>query len=244
MREIKDFMNKKDIEAGRQLILEEFNKMKTPRSPYAVKKLINMYDELFFEGKLQDAKIVVEWSGRLTKSAGCLTSYRYRKNMPYTLKLSSKVLASSNFKESQEVNGLKANSWLEGTLLVLEHELIHLYETHLFGNTGHNWRFSFHANKIFGHTKSYHSIMVPRRRETHGASPAYKIAANKYKGQLDYQVGQLVSFETRGKTITGTIVRRGKDRASIVDGNVRWRVPYAFLREAKFKIGNVKVVEL
>lgn len=212
------FMNAQEIETTREYILSEIKDI------YKLNNIFDMYNILFFDNFFDHSNITFKWSGRLTRAAGNIKCNHFKFKSSITL--SSKLLNSAYFTISKDINGIEINNWKKAVLIVLEHELIHLYEFELYGHmSGHGYKFMNYAKNFFGHKRPTHGIML-------GSQPKWnpnetKIAANTTRKEI-FKLGQKVWFLHRGQKIHGAIIRRGK-RVSVNTERGKWLVPYSQL---------------
>ena len=168
-------------------------RLRTTTLPYLLKR----YDELFLDHFLEQTygkRLTSSLSGRLTISAG---KFIYPKRM--TSSPSGEIRMSIDFlsrlrNEEYHLNGLTTHGPQESFLVVLEHEIVHAIEYGITGNTGHSSIFQSIAWNLFKHTETTHNL--PTR-----ATDAAKIGL---------VVGKSVSFDYKGKRLTGTVSYVGK----------------------------------
>lgn len=160
-------------------------------------EMLALYDKFFFSGFLADklSALCVTLSSRMTSAAGKFICVRG----PFKRIKHAEIRMSSDFlfrleDESYELNGLIAQTPQEAFLIVFEHELCHVLETLVFGETGHSARFLSIVNGLFGHTAVRHRL--PTRRQDASAS--------------GLMIGSQVSFCYHGSTLSGTITYIGK----------------------------------
>ena len=171
--------------------------------PQTLQTMLSLYDELFFENRLQKAygQLSVTFSSRLISAAG---KFVYAKAASKRLG-KAEIRMSSDFLSRLEygpflLNGLTAATPQEAFLFVFEHELCHALENAAFGATGHSARFLQLANRFFGHTTTTHSL------------PTRKIEA----AQNGILVGMQASFLYQGRSFRGTITYVGKTATVMV----------------------------
>ena len=165
--------------------------------PQTLQTMLRLYDELFFENRLQKAygELTVTLSSRLISAAG---KFVYAKAASKRLS-KAEIRMSSDFLIRLKygpfsLNGLTAATPQEAFLFVFEHELCHALETAAFGSTGHSARFLQLANRFFGHTTTTHSL------------PTRKVEA----AQNGIRVGMHASFLYQERSFSGTITYVGK----------------------------------
>lgn len=166
--------------------------------------MFGMYDRFFFHGYFKrehPGKVKFRLSKRMT-SAGAKT-FTYRNPESYVISLSTHLLYQTFGDEEREivVNGITCIDRLEAAQRLFEHELIHVLEQMLFGESScSKSRFGALAKRIFGHTDV-----------THQLETGYEIAKEKH----GLKVGDRVFFEYEGEGFEGTISRITK-RATVM----------------------------
>lgn len=180
-----------------------------------LKLLFSLYDEAFFAGALAarlPSGFSFSFSRRLTRAAGRVAFHRV--HGPRQLCLSVTLLFQSFHDVSRPVTvaGITCQDRLEAAMRILEHELVHLVEFFLHGETSCGKpRFKALARELFGHTASAHQLISQRER----AATAFNI-----------RLGDRVRFEYDGRRLTG-IVHRITRRATVMvpspDGDYRDR---------------------
>jgi len=165
------------------------------------------YDQGFFEGAvnrlLDGRRLSFRLSKRMTRSAGTTTRWT-RKNgkESYEIAVSSFVLFDGFQTTDSEITvaGIQCRNRLEALLRVFEHELVHLLEFLAFGNTNCKAaRFQELARCLFLHECYTHALV------TRGMRAA----------RLGVGVGSPVSFNYKGRTLEGLVVRITK-RATVL----------------------------
>ena len=169
-----------------------------------VVRLFQLYDLHFFDNYFQEnhpRKIRVRWSSKLT-SAGGKTACNKRTGA-ITISLSSTLIfwTFGEIRREVVVNGLRCKDRLAATMRIMEHEIIHLAEYLLFGDSScAGDRFKGMAFNIFGHTGVTHDLVTQWER-----------AHRKF----NLKVGDNVSFEIEGQSYAGEISRITK-RATVM----------------------------
>jgi hypothetical protein len=138
----------------------------------------------------------------MTKAAG-LTKYN-RKTKNFELIFSIPLLLHA-FNENQgkafEVNGIMCNSPKEALMRVMEHEIVHVLEFIIKGNSSCSKKdFKNISYLLFGHTQTKHAITQEP------VTPPEK---------YDFKIGQEVCFSFDGKNYTG-IIHRITKRATVM----------------------------
>lgn len=179
-------------------------------SPGRLELIFWGYDSLVFQNAFS---VLISHGGhtlcfsanpRLTSSGGRLLTSRAKKGARrFKIEISSYILARSFSDEMPGpfvVNGLPADSRLAAAILILEHELVHLAEYLLYGDSNCNLhRFRRFAYTWFGHTDVSHGLATARQElSTKGLT-----------------VGSWVEFEHKGNTLRGVINRVTK-RATVL----------------------------
>lgn len=143
--------------------------------PDDVSRMIRMYDDLYFDGKILAAAsaegISFQLSSRMTSVGGKLiTQYPegdYNGRRKFELVLSSTLLFQTFEDVSRpiEVAGCMCHDRLEAMQRIAEHEFVHLIEM-LIWNDGNcsEARFQSIANRYFGHTDYQHNLITQRER--------------------------------------------------------------------------------
>jgi len=167
-------------------------------------RLFGLHDLYFFNRFFHNnykEKISFRLSRRMTRAAGRIAYTRH--DGTYTIALST-TLVSQTFHDVRRevvVNGIVCHDRLEATMRVLEHEIIHLLEWVLFGETSCSKpRFRRLSRNIFGHTDVTHRLVTQAER-------AHK--------RFNLRVGDEAVFEHDGKTYRGVISRITK-RATVM----------------------------
>jgi hypothetical protein len=171
--------------------------------------LFELYDGLFFSHQLRQrlessgCPIYFEASRRMT-SAGANIGIRGAKtaHRQYRIAVSAAVLFASFRSEGEtcSVNGVTCLDRLQSLLILMEHELVHLYEMLERGASGHGASFQRIARDLFGHTDYRHALVTPRQRASR---------------TFDLHIDDLVTFDFEGRQETGRITRISK-RATVV----------------------------
>ena len=165
-------------------------------------RMIHMYDDLFFGGKIIPAAraegLDFGLSSRMTSVAGKLVTHYPEGNhgrRRFELILSSTLLFQTfeDVTRMVEVTGCQCVNRLEAMQRVAEHELVHLVEM-LIWNDGScsEARFQSIANRYFGHTDYRHGLITQRER-----------AVLKF----NIRVGDQVRFLHNGHRLQGRVNR-------------------------------------
>lgn len=181
-----------------------------------VARMIRMYDNHFFDGKILAAAsaegVSFHLSSRMTSVGGKLvTQYPdgdYNGRRRFELVLSSTLLFQTFEDVSRpiEVAGCLCHNRLEAMQRIAEHEFVHLIEM-LIWNDGNcsEARFQSIANRYFGHTDYQHNLITQRER-----------AAVKF----NIRVGDLVRFHHDGHGLKGRVNRITR-RATVLVQNAK-----------------------
>ena len=172
--------------------------------------LFDLYDRIFlnnwFAGNYR-GEIAFSLSRRMTKSAGKTICRRSAdpvrpENMKIEIRIGVDFFLQYNAIEgSKMVCGIPTDSALEALQLVFEHELCHVMEFVLFGESScSRQRFRTLASHLFGHTESYHKLPTQRQ-----------IADRRF----GLQIGGAVSFVDGKKELSGVIYNINK-RATVL----------------------------
>ena len=182
-----------------------------------VSRLIRMYDDRFFGGKIVPTAaaegLTFDVSSRMTSIAGKLVT-QYPQNSYEGLRKFSLVLSSTllfqTFEEVTsrpiEVAGCVCHDRLEAMQRIAEHEFVHLVEM-LIWNDGNcsEARFQSIATRYFGHRDYQHNLITQRER-----------AAVKF----NIRVGDRVAFVHDGQPMRGRVNRITR-RATVLVPNAR-----------------------
>lgn len=165
--------------------------------------LLRLYDDLFLDGYLIRTMrcLRVTLSSRLTSSAGKFLCTRgaFRQIKSAEIRMSGDFL--TRLDEGPFIlNGLSVATPQEAFLVVFEHELCHVLETALYGQTGHSGRFLGLAKGLFGHTATRHSL------------PTRRLEAAR-DGLI---VGCRVCFPFKDRTLNGVVTYIGKQATVMV----------------------------
>jgi hypothetical protein len=181
-----------------------------------VSRMIRMYDDRFFGGKILQAAsaegISFHLSSRMTSVGGKLvTQYpdgNYEGRRKFELVLSSTLLFQTFEDVSRpiEVAGCLCHDRLEAMQRIAEHEFVHLIEM-LIWNDGNcsEARFQSIANRYFGHTDYQHNLITQRER-----------AATKF----NIRVGDDVVFHHDGHRLRGRVNRITRRATVLVPNSV------------------------
>ncbi|MGB7329143.1 MAG: hypothetical protein WBD31_29955 [Rubripirellula sp.] len=168
-----------------------------------VMRMIRMYDDRFFDGKVLPIAmaegLTFGVSSRMTSVAGkMVTHYPSGKRTgprKFELILSSTLLFQTfeDVDRPVEVTGRQCRDRLEAMQRVTEHEFTHLIEMLIWndGNCSES-RFQSIANRYFAHTDYRHQLITQRER-----------AAIRF----DIRVGDKVKFKADGKVVIGRVNR-------------------------------------
>lgn len=176
--------------------------------------LYKLYDEIYLEGWFVNAykgRLRFSLSRRMTKSAGLtLCPRNISRIKPEEVVIEIRIGVDFFFHYglvggNKAVCGIKTNSSLEALLLVFEHELCHAIEFINYKKSSCKaQRFKTLAANLFGHTDSCHRLPTNRQ-----------IATQK----LGLRIGDTVSFDSKGKRLTGIIYNINKRATVMVRNN-------------------------
>lgn len=168
-----------------------------------------LYDEFFFDNFFKNNyknKIGFRLSSRMTRTGGKATMKMRWGKISYEICLSSELLFRTfdDVKRKVEVNGIVCNNRLEAAMKIMEHEIIHLLEMVLFGDSSCSApRFRRIVKNIFGHTDVTHKLVTQRER-------AYK--------KMGLKIGDRVRFSYNRGYLEGIIYRITKRATVMVQG--------------------------
>jgi hypothetical protein len=169
-----------------------------------LRTLFQMYDRSFFGGFFTIEyvkKLKFAFSNKMTKTGGKLQVSRDKKN--YKIVLSIYLLYKSFNQDTREIiiNGLVCKDRLEAAMRILEHEIVHLIEYVLYGDSSCSKpRFRTLSKRLFNHTGVTHRLITQD-----------EIAHTNF----DLHIGDTVIFEVEDDTLTGIIYRINK-RATVM----------------------------
>jgi hypothetical protein len=193
-------IHKKMIERSEFIDEGNFNSI----APADIEMMFQLYDEIFLGNYFNDKhpdRIMFKLSRRMTRSGG-KTEYHPNRDI-YSITLSSTLLFKSFNGESRDIAlcGIGCKDRLEAAMVIMEHEIIHLIEYVLFGETNcSSRRYLSLGSRIFGHTDVRHQLVT-----------GIEVANKDY----NLKVGDRVSFEFQGKIKKGVISRITK-RATVM----------------------------
>ncbi|TWU66213.1 hypothetical protein V7x_17720 [Crateriforma conspicua] len=168
-----------------------------------LRRMIRMYDERFFGGRLlphaEAEGLTFGLSKRMTRIAGKMVTHystdRIRGPRKFELVLSSTLLFQTfrDVDRPVEVTGRRCRDRLEAMQRIAEHELVHLTEM-LIWNDGNcdQARFQSIARRYFAHTDYQHDLITQQER-----------AARKF----NLRVGDAVRFRFQDRWLVGRINR-------------------------------------
>ncbi len=178
-----------------------------------LKNLFDLYDRLFFAGDcralLQDIPLSFRLSKRMTQAAGKMVRSKSRNDagigcqLKYEIVISATLLFNAFRGENRPIVlcGIQARDRLEVLQRTLEHEITHLIEMLIRGDSScSEKRFQSIASRFFGHTEHTHQLVTSRER-----------AFTKF----GIKPGDCVSFHLKGQCFVG-IVSRITKRATVL----------------------------
>lgn len=175
-----------------------------------LKLIFILYNKYFFNNFFREkfkGKINFSVSGKMNKSAGKTIVPRVNFSLSedkqvYEIRIGINFfLQYYGIEREKVVGGIETKDALHALLMVFEHEIIHILEFYVFGNSScKNNRFKAIALNIFHHKDVYHSL------------PTYREIVEK---NLGVQIGQKVTFLYRGVKKEGIINRINK-RATVM----------------------------
>ncbi|MEM6691126.1 MAG: hypothetical protein AAF664_16985 [Planctomycetota bacterium] len=205
-----------------------------------LKRMIRLYDDRFFGGRLlpvvEAEGLSFKLSSRMTRIAGKMTTQYpngYEAPRKFEIAVSTTLLFQTFDGDHRpvEVSGRKCLNRLEAMQRVAEHELVHLVEMLIWndGDCGQP-RFQSIASRYFDHTEYQHDLITQNER-----------AAVKFK----IRVGNLVEFVHDRRRYRG-IVNRITRRATVLVESPKGRPYNDGKRYEKFYIPleKLKVVDV
>ncbi|RMF38771.1 MAG: hypothetical protein D6753_15265 [Planctomycetota bacterium] len=167
--------------------------------------MADLYDQHFFDGHcLAIARhhgMHFRWSKRMTSNGGKTVRVTGRdprtgeQFVRYEIVLSATLLFQtfSDLHRPIRVTGVMCNNRIQAMQRILEHELVHLVEMLVWGDSCcAAARFQSIAGRLFGHTEHKHDLITQQER-----------AERKF----NIRVGSLVEFAFEGKRCVGTVNR-------------------------------------
>ena len=180
--------------------------------------LFSLYDKYYFSENLTKyLKMSLDFSRRLTKSAG-MVKFNLRTNSVKII-FSIPLIFGAYLKDTQGyiVNGIFCKNPSEALMRVMEHELTHIVEFILHGNSKcSNPRFIKYSYQLFGHTENKHKIGHEIKLET-------ETNIQKFKK------GDIVNFVFKETVYNGKITRISKRATVIVGSDKKFYVPLSML---------------
>lgn len=197
-----------------------------------IKFLIKSYDHFFLNDYIKknlSDPIKVSLSNRMTRSGGKTIYINKNRIKSFEIRLSSKVMGTFVLdNKSKMICGIEAVDLLEAIMLILEHELCHVLEFSIYGDSNcKRSRFKLMAKSLYNHTSSYHEI--------------FKEDYDK-KEELSFNIGQSVIFhykEEKYEGIISNINKRATVMVKSLHGNykdnqgikyAKWYVPFSRLK--------------
>ena len=158
--------------------------------PDDLERMAAEYDRVFFNGRvfglLGDTDLRFRLSKRMTRLGGTTTRFVRRDDptdVSYEIAVSTTLLFQtfSDVQRSVVVNGLKCGDRFEALQRVFEHELIHLIELLVWGDSScSRGRFQSMAARFFGHSDHRHQLVTSRERAevNFGVRPGGRVRFN------------------------------------------------------------------
>ena len=203
--------------------------------------LFHVTDEYFFDGSINrlceqqaDRPLSFRLSTRMTSAGGMTTMqtshHRRKPKHEFEIAIATTPLFAT-FKDEPTaiVSGLECRNRLQALQRIMEHEMIHLVEMLLWNDSNCAAKpFKRIVRRFFGHTESNHQLLTPR---------------DLARKRLGISQGDLVSFSSQGKNLTGHVNRIAKratvlvasDKGSMYDDGrkyVKYYVPLSRLKRA------------
>jgi hypothetical protein len=197
------------------LLVSNLGFLSYPR-PRDIKKLFSLYDQYFFNNRLsRHINMNFELSNKLTKSAGNIRFNTKQNSAKITFSLPRIFVVDYKNESGYLVNGLLCKSPIDALMRVMEHELTHLIEFILYGNSNCNdARFIQLSYQLWGHTENKHHLGIDTPTQT---------------TLYGFRKGDKVSFVYQDTIHHGVINRVGKRATVIVDGIKKYYVPLQML---------------
>jgi len=179
-----------------------------------LKFLFEQYNKDFFSRLLEELlnkekknKLIFRLSSRMTKSGGSTSKIIKKNQIIYKITISSYLLFQSflDIKRTIKINGIICKDRLEALQRIFEHELIHLLELLIKGESNcSSDSFKILAKLFFHHTDNKHELITQEER-------AFL--------RFGAEVGDKVSFEYNKKTYIGIVDRITKRATVLVKDN-------------------------
>ena len=181
--------------------------------------LFQITDELFFDGevgrlceRVASRPLSFRLSTRMTTSGGTTTMYahgaRHQRKLEFEIAIATTPLFATfpkagpgQVNATSLVGGIRCRSRVEALQRIMEHEMTHLIEMLLTGDSNcAAGPFKRIVRRFFGHTQSNHRLLTP---------------ADVARKKLGIRPGDQVSFHHHGVSHVGTVNRITK-RASVL----------------------------
>ena len=209
--------------------------------PDDIRRLFDLYDDLFFEGGcrelLGDSPLDFRLSKRMTRAGGMATRREVLEGKgghvrtEYEIAVSATLLFQTFQDDHRSVvmSGIECRDRLEALQRIVEHEMTHLVEMLIWVKSSCSApRFQSIANRFFGHTDHQHQLITPREH-----------ALTKF----GIRAGDRVSFRCDGQHHVGRVNRITRRATVLVedkrgqpysDGKryVKFYVPVGMLKRA------------
>jgi len=165
--------------------------------------LFDAYDDRFYNGQIRHTlkqsgiPLTFRISRRMTRVGGTTTRFRDTRRggrISYEIAISSTLLFSTFHDVSRPimVTGIECRDRLECLQRIFEHELIHLTEMMLWGDSScSRQRFQSLAFQVFAHTEATHQLVTPGERalSRFGIRPGdrvrFRIDGAEYEGMVN-----------------------------------------------------------
>lgn len=186
-----------------QFLTESLNHENAILSYPVINQLMYLYDSVFFDCYLvKNVQIALNLSRRMTRSAG-ITKFN-RRSREFEIVFSIPLLLhtfNENKGKAFDVNGIMCSSPAQALMRVMEHELVHVLEFLLKGNSSCSQQdFRKIAWLLFGHTQTRHAITNQNQ-----------LIVKK----SEFPIGQKVTFEYENVLYKG-IIQRVTKRATVM----------------------------
>ena len=132
-----------------------------------LKIIFNLYDKHFLYSYFSNdfnGKLDFSLSKKMTKSAGATVKYKNTQSRDLLEKYEIKIginffLKFDELIREKRVNGIIAEDSLDALMLVMEHEICHLIEFHVYGRSNCSGkRYKEISSNIFMHSSRYHQL--------------------------------------------------------------------------------------
>jgi len=180
--------------------------------PQDLRLLYDEYDARFFHGRLKaglgSEPLTFGLSKRMTSAGGQTARFKDQRtgSRSYEISVSTTMLYGCFHEDDHRpisACGFLCRDRLEALQRVMEHELVHLAEMLVWGQSSCSAeRFHSISRRLFAHTENSHQLITPKERAI---------------VQFGIRPGMLVQFPYEGREVTGVVNRIGKRATVLVE---------------------------